>query len=43
LMIAVSAVALPLQLLLEVFVILAASTIGFVVVQNLRLRASPSV
>ena len=41
--IAVSAIALPLHLLLEVFVILAASTIGFVVVQNLRLRASPSV
>lgn len=41
--IAVSAIALPLQTVLEVFVVLGASTIGYVVIQNLRLRAAPGV
>ena len=38
--IAVSAISLPLQLLLEVFMLLGASAIAYVVIQNLRLRAA---
>jgi len=39
--IAVSAIAMPLQPLFEVFMLLGTSTIGYVVIQNFRLRAAP--